>query len=67
MRPSGLVFQTFDLAHGILTANDNGVGVVDDAVAYSVGQGGFADHLVPAAHLKLRAEDGGCAGYRRKS
>ena len=59
MRPSGLVSQALDLAHGIIAANDDGVGIVDDTIADGVGQRGLADLLVPAADLKLGIEDGG--------
>ena len=38
---------------------DDGIGVVDDALADGVGQGRLAYLLVPSAHFKLGAEDGG--------
>ena len=60
MGPSGLVSQAFAFAHGILAADDDSIGIMDDTVADGVCQCRFADFLVPAAHLKLRAENGGC-------
>jgi len=37
----------------------DGIGIVDNAVADGVSQGGCTDFCVPATHVKLGAEDGG--------
>lgn len=54
--------QALALTHGdgIRTSgNHDAVGIMDDAVADSVGQGGFANLLVPAAYVELGAENDG--------
>ena len=58
LRPSGLLRQALLLAHRF-ALYDDGVRIVDDTVADDVSQGGFADFLVPAAHVELGTEDGG--------
>ena len=35
------------------------MGIVDDPVEYGVGNGGFADHSVPAGDGQLGGDDGG--------
>jgi len=51
--------DSFAPTHGFLSANHNGVGIVDDSVAYGIGKGWFSDFVIPASHLELRAEYGG--------
>ena len=53
VRPLGPLCKSFALTHGIRAANDDGVGIMDDSVADSVGKSGLADFLVPTAYLKL--------------
>ena len=53
------ILQVLPLAHGLLAANDYGVGVVDDAVADGIGQQRVGQLFRPARNVKLGAEDRG--------
>ena len=53
MKPLGFFGNTFAFAHGIRTADHDGVGIVEDAVTDGVSQRGFADLLVPTADFEL--------------
>ena len=47
------VLQALSLSHGFLAVNDYSVGVMDDAVAYGVGQQRIGQLLRPARNVKL--------------
>lgn len=49
--------QAFPLPHGLLAANDNGVGVMDNAVTNRVGQDRIGELLSPARNVKLGTQD----------
>ena len=49
--------QAFPLPHGLLTANDNGVGVMDNAVTNRVCQDRIGELLSPARNVKLGTQD----------
>ena len=53
------VLQTLPLAHGFLTANDYGVGVVNNSVTDSISQQWVRQLFRPARNVKLGAEDCG--------
>lgn len=63
MRPQAswlaLFGDSLSFSHGVRVANDDGVGVVDDAVADSVGEDRITELGVPTANVELGAEDGG--------
>ncbi len=54
-----LACDALTLAHGVIPTDHDGVGVVYDAVADGVCEGGFADLGVPAGGIELRAKDRG--------
>jgi hypothetical protein len=54
-----LLLNAFAFSHGDLAFDENGVGIMADTVGNGISQGGFADFVIPAADLKLRAKDGG--------
>ena len=59
-----ILFQSFTLPHGdivlaVMRGNDNAVGIMHDAVADGIGQSRLTNLLMPAAYIKLGAEDGG--------
>jgi hypothetical protein len=47
------VLNTLSLAHGILSVDDDGVGIVDDPVKDRVSECTFSDFSVPAFGRKL--------------
>ena len=49
--------QAFPLPHGLLAANDNGVGVMDNAVTDCVCQDRIGELLSPARNVKLGTQD----------
>ena len=52
-------WDAFALAHGVGALDDDGVGIVDDAVADGVSQSGLTDFLMPATDVELGTENGG--------
>ena len=53
------ILQSLPLTHGFLTANDYGVGVVDDSVADGISQQWVRQLFRPARNVKLGTEDRG--------
>ena len=53
------ILQSLPLTHGFLTANDYGVGIVDDSVADGISQQRVRQLLRPARNVKLGTEDRG--------
>ena len=51
--------QTLPLTHGFFSANDYGVGIVDDSVADGISQQRVRQLLRPARNVKLGTEDRG--------
>ena len=50
--------DSLSFSHRIRAANDDGVGVMDDAVADRVGKDGITEFGVPATDIELGAKDG---------
>ena len=57
-RHLGLFGNAFAFPHGIFAADDDAIGVVDNAVTDGISEGRLTNLLVPASNVKLRAEYG---------
>jgi len=53
MKPLGFFDNTFAFAHGVRSADHDGIGVMDDAVTDCVSQCRLTNLLVPAADFEL--------------
>lgn len=50
--------NTLSFSHGICAANNDGVRVMDDAIADGVGKDGIVEFGMPATDVELGAKDG---------
>ena len=54
-----LFVETFPFAHGFLTGDNDGIGIVHDAVADGICQDRVNQFVTPAGNIELRTQDRG--------